>query len=194
MSFKALCVGLAETLDGDLEIERAGRVALLEAAKAEICITNFKPLPKPYLDVFAEGDAHPVCRLIAEAKFDWSPPTTSDDPKYIADSIAKAHVELIGPDGLVKSDAIRMGLYGMLPGFAYGIRTHLAEEVFVMLAGEADWKRGKGHYEPLRAGDRSYHPSLTPHANRTRSHAFMSIYVWYGDVSTKSYVYEGVGE
>jgi len=157
MSIKELFLGLAETLDGDLEIEQAGRVALLEAAKAEICITNFKPLPKPYLDVFAEGDAHLVCRLIAEAKFDWSPPTTSDDPKYIADSVAKAHVELVGPDGLVKSDAIR-------------------------------------RYEPLRASARAYHPSMTPHANRTRSHAFMSIYVWYGDVSTKSYVYEGVGE
>ena len=191
---RELFTALAETLDGDLAIEKAGRDALLEAATAEITATGGEPLSQQYLDIFGEADAHPVCRMIAQADFDWVPPNTSNDPLYVAHSVAKAHVELIGPDGLVKSDAVRMGLYGMLPGHEYGLRTHMAEEVFVMLAGEADWKKGDGEYKSLRAGARSYHPSMTPHANRTRDHAFMSIYVWHGDVSTDSYVYRGIPE
>ncbi|MGI9350674.1 MAG: dimethylsulfonioproprionate lyase family protein [Rhizobiaceae bacterium] len=187
-----LFTALADTLDGDLEIEKVGRSALLNAAEEEITATSGAPFSQPYLEIFKENDAHPVCQMITQANFDWVPPSTSDDPLYVAHSVAKAHVELVGPDGLAKSDEVRMGLYGMLPGHEYGLRTHLAEEVFVMLAGEADWKRGERNYEALRAGARSYHPSMTPHANRTRNHAFMSIYVWYGDVSTDSYVYQGI--
>ncbi|MDJ0614518.1 MAG: dimethylsulfonioproprionate lyase family protein [Rhizobiaceae bacterium] len=191
MSLEKLFIALVDVLDGDLDIERAGRDALLKASdKAELSASGHH-LPDEYLDIFEEPDAHPVCDLIANTQFEWAPPTTSDDPKYIADSTAKAHVELIGPDGLVKSNQIRMGLYGMLAGHEYGIRTHLAEEVFVMLAGEADWKTGTAEYKPLRAGARSWHPSMKPHANRTRHSAFMSVYIWQGDVSTQSYFYQG---
>ena len=192
MLLNDLYIALAEVLNGDLKIERLGCEALLEAARNDIHSVGKSPLPKPYLDAFEEPDAHPACKLVAEAEFDWAPPATIDDPVYVEHSVPKAHIELIGPDGIVTSDRIRMGLYGMLPGHEYGIRTHLAEEVFVMIAGEADWKRGHDQeYGPLRAGDRSYHPSMTPHANRTRDSAFMSVFVWVGDVSTESYVYEG---
>lgn len=188
---KNLFEALADVLDTGLAIEQAGRSALLDAKHAVCGVSHSGPLPQTYLDIFDQPDANPVCAHIRESPFSWAPPQTSDDPKYIADSVAKAHIELIGPDGLVHSDNFRMGLYGMLPGYEYGIRTHLAEEVFVMLAGEADWRKGDGDYQPLRAGDRSYHPSMMPHANRTRDQAFMSIYIWRGDVSTDSYVYSG---
>lgn len=191
MQLAELYTALAETLDADRDIERAGQAALLSAADSAVLTKTGAPLDGAYLRILKASDAHPVCRLIPSFPFDWSPPTTSDDPKYIADSVAKAHVELVGPDGIVRSREVRIGLYGMLPRHEYGLRTHLAEEVFVMLAGEADWKTGEGVYNTLRAGERSYHPSMLPHANRTRSSAFMSIYIWHGDVSTESYVYQG---
>jgi len=190
--FEELFLALSDCLDSSLAIEERGKEELRKAACCQIEVTDAKPLPPAYQEIFLQEDARPVCKLIAEAGFDWSPPKTSDDPAYVRDSVAKAHVELVGPDGLVKSDKVRLGLYGMLPGYEYGLRTHLAEEVFVMLAGEADWKSGDGSFTPLRAGDRSYHPSMLPHANRTRDQAFMSVYIWYGDVSTDSYVYQGL--
>jgi len=150
------------------------------------------PLPDEILDVMTSDDAHPACAVIMETPLLWTPPQTSSDPTYIAHSLPKSHVELLGPDGLVKSDTVRLGLYGMLPGHEYGLRIHPAEEVFVMLAGEADWKRGGGEYSPLRSGQRSYHASMLPHANRTRAFAFMSVYIWLGDVDTKNYVYQGI--
>ncbi len=138
------------------------------------------------------ADAHPVCALITHLPFHWAPPQSSTDPLYTAHSVAKVHVELLGPGGLVTSDRVRLGLYGMLPHSEYGIRTHPAEEIYVMLAGEADWKRDAEPYAPHGPGARSYHPSMMPHASRTRDMAFMSVYVWHGDISTENYAYAGL--
>ena len=109
----------------------------------------------------------------------------------MAASILKVHVELLGPDGLVHSDSLRLGLYGMQPGCDYGIRTHPAEEIFVMVAGRGLWKKGDGDYAELKTGDRAHHPSMMPHATRTDQTAFMSLYFWQGDVSTDGYRYQG---
>ena len=140
----------------------------------------------------AKPDAHPVCATISQIPFNWRPPETSKSALYAEHSRPKVHIELLGPDGLVKSDKIRLGLYGMLPNAEYGIRTHPAEEVFIMLAGEADWKRDNAPYELLRPGEQSYHPSMLPHASKTEELAFMSVYAWRGDISTDNYVYEGL--
>jgi len=61
-----------------------------------------------------------------------------------------------------------------------------------MLAGESDWKRGTDPYLPHAAGKRSYHPSMMEHATRTRGYAFISVYVWHGDLSTSGYSHEGL--
>jgi len=141
------------------------------------------------MKVMADANAHPVCRLISKIPFQWAPPKTSSDPLYIQDSLSKVHVELLGPGGLVKSDKVRLGLYGMLPESEYGIRTHPAEELYVMLAGQVYWKRGVDEYQLHGAYDHSYHPSMMEHANRTGDLAFMSVYVWHGDLATEGYVY-----
>lgn len=191
MHLEPLFLALADAFDGDRLIENVAHEALRENASATFLSEFGEPLPQPVLDVVLRDDAHPSCAMIADTPFLWSPPQTSDDPKYVADSKPKVHVELIGPDGLVASDEVRLGLYGMLSGHEYGLRTHPAEEIFIMLAGEADWKCGTTDYRPLGPGERSYHPSMLPHANRTRNQAFMSIYIWHGDVSTEKYSYLG---
>jgi hypothetical protein len=33
---------------------------------------------------------------------------------------------------------------------------------------------------------------MMPHASRTHEVAFLSVYAWYGDLSTDNYVYEGI--
>ena len=192
MKLGPLFHSLMDVFDGELAIENMARNALSEAGDVDFESSTNKSLPESFETIFAEPDAHPICQLISQFPFEWVPPTTSDDPAYVAHSLAKVHVELIGPQGIVRSDSIRLGLYGMAPDKEYGIRTHLAEEVFIMIAGEADWKQNDGQYKALRAGQRAFHPSMTPHANRTRTSAFLSAYAWHGDISTDSYVYEGI--
>ena len=189
---QALYHQLAQALDGSDPIEAEARPALLDAALHAVAPEHGHPLAQPFLDILLADNAHPVCSLIAEARLPWAPPQVSNDPRYIEHSKPKVMIDLLGPEGLVKSDTIRIGLYGMLPNCEYGIRSHLAEEAFIMIAGEAYWKQGDREYVLKGPGERSIHASMLPHANRTGSKAFLSIYVWRGDISEDSYVYKGI--
>ncbi len=192
MSLRALFDALADAFDGPEPIETCARETLRAAAPHAQSRGDTSPLPQPFLTVMARPEAHPVCALIARTPLMWAPPQTSTDPTYVAHSLPKAHVELVGPDGLVPSDTVRLGLYGILPHAEYGIRTHPAEEIFVMLAGQAYWKRDAAPYLLQGPGERSYHPSMMPHATRTGDAAFMSVYVWHGDIATDNYTYQGI--
>ena len=192
MYLRGLFTDLANVFDGSEAIDSNAREALLAAAPNAEYSGDAIRLSRSFLDVMSETNAHPVCKLIAQTPLQWTPPNTSNDAKYVEHSLPKVHVELIGPDGLVKSTAVRLGLYGILPNSEYGIRTHPAEEVFVMLAGQAYWKRGEGQYVLHDSGERSYHPSMMKHGTRTAEKAFLSVYVWCGDISTENYVYTGI--
>lgn len=192
MSLPDLFNAVAEVLDGDLAIERQARAALLAANPSARYQGPVQPLPDSMVQVLSAPDAHPTCRKLLDTPLNWVPPQTSSDPAYVAHSHKKVHVELIGPGGLVPSDGIRLGLYGIGPQSEYGLRTHPAEEVFVMMAGRVLWKRGEAPYLMHGPGERSYHPSMLPHATRTEEMAFMSVYVWSGDISTDNYSYAGL--
>ena len=71
-------------------------------------------------------------------QFKWGPPGTPNGPLDIKHSISKVHVELLGPNGLVKSDKVRLGLYGMKPSAEYEIRTHAEEKIYIILTGDVD--------------------------------------------------------
>ena len=191
ISLKSFLLNLADVFDGDMKIEKTARRELSKTSQANFS-TEQCALPAPILSVMQQSDAHPLCGDIVEMPLDWRPPETSKSPLYAKHSIFKSHVELVGPDGLVKSESIRLGLYGMLPNSEYGIRTHPAEEIYIMLAGECFWKRGDAPYCCERPNGRSYHPSMMPHASKTEDQSFMSVYVWVGDLSTDAYEYSGL--
>ncbi len=184
---------LAKVFCTDNELESLAKWTLKNIRDGIYFPTNVKHLDKSIVDVMTRADAHQVCETILRTPFNWEPPSTSDNQIYIRESVAKAHVELVGPTGLVKSNIIRIGLYGMPPNTEYGARTHPADEIYIMIAGKAYWQVDKKPYLLHSTGDRSLHPSMVKHANRTGNEAFMSIYVWHGDISTENYVYEGIG-
>ncbi len=189
---QSLFESLANVFDGPEAIENHAHEALLAAVPSTEIHCDTVLLSKPFLDVMSEADAHPICKVIAKTPLQWAPPQTSNDAQYVAHSLPKVHVELVGPEGLAKSSTVRLGLYGILPNSEYGIRTHPAEEVFIMLAGQAYWKHGNEPYLIHGPGERSYHPSMMAHATQTAEKAFLSVYVWYGDISAENYVYEGI--
>ena len=192
MSLQNLYTGLAGVLSPDLEIERIAAAALATADTSSVEITDPAPLHPEVDRELVKPGLPAVCESIANTPLPWAPPATSDDPAYVALNRHKVHVELLGPDGLITSNTIRIGVYGLLPNAEYGIRTHPAEEVFVMLAGEAYWKRDDDDYQLQRSGERSFHPSMLPHATKTGDRAFMSVYVWRGDIATANYTYFGL--
>ena len=199
--FKNILLGLKNIIEnlhlteGHLKIKNIASNELKVAIKGNEWseINHFKtPLAKPFFDVMTKEDAIPICADILKVPFSWVPPKTSNDALYTAHSHSKVHVELLGPQGIIKSKFLRLGLYGILPNSEYGIRTHTAEELFIMIAGQAEWLRGAGKYELKKAGDYSYHPSGMRHATKTTHSAFMSVYIWSGDVSTTNYQYLGL--
>ena len=201
MTMSALFAELADIFVADVAFERHARAALKSAAHQQMSgqtswdsatIGHPASLPDALVSVMTAPDAHPVCRHLLQLQLDWSPPTTSNDPLFINHNQHTVHIELLGPRGLVYADHVRIGLYGMISDAACRIRTHPAEEIYIMLAGSVWWKRGDDHFRQHNPGSRSHHPSMMPHANRTEERAFMSIYAWQGDISTDDYVYDGL--
>ncbi len=192
MTLNRIFAELTDVFSGSRTIERAAQKELQRAIGLAQSAPNAVQLPKDIITVMQQSDVHPVCAAILQTPLPWAPPKTSSDPLYTAHSGFKAHVEILGPDGLVKSDVVRMGLYGMLPHSEYGIRTHPAEEIYIMLAGAAYWKRDTAPFAALKVPECSYHPSWMPHASKTTEKAFMSVYAWYGDLSKDAYTYEGL--
>ena len=197
---KNLFFGLREVIDQQILEERCLAIQDIACNELDLVIyRDFWPeiqnsqfsLKQPFLDVMTLKDANKVCENILQIPFDWISPETSDDPHYIALSNQKVLVELLGPEGIIKSEKIRLGLYGILPNTEYGIRTHPAEEIFIMLAGQAEWLCGKNSYKIKNSGDYSYHPASIPHATRTRHLAFMSVYIWSGEIAVDGYRYLG---
>lgn len=192
MTLSILYRSLTDVCDPYTAIEAVAIKALNDAsASVDNAVFNATPLQKPFQDILSSEIAHPVCPLISRTGLPWALPETSDDAQYRRDSKKKMIVELIGPNGLMQSDTIRLGLYGILPGVNYGYRTHPAEEIFIMLAGEADWAKGDEGFITMRAGGRAHHPPMLRHATRTRQHPFMTMYIWRGDVSFDDYSYDG---
>ena len=192
MALKPIFLQLENIFSGSLTIECHVRSELQRANTDIDFLTSPTTLSPSFRSVMERSDAHHICKLINDTPFDWAPPKTSNDPLYIEHSKSKVHIELLGPDGLVRSDKVRLGLYGMTPNSEYGLRTHPAEELYIMLAGDSDWKRGNEPYKTHHPGEQSYHPSMMPHASRTRKEAFFSVYAWYGDISTENYNYQGL--
>lgn len=189
---KQLFLDLEQVFNGDLEIEKIVAQELRAKAEHAQALGEPRPVPANIAAVMTADDAHPICADVLEMPFNWAPPETSKSELYKKHSSFKAHVELLGPDGLVTSNVVRLGLYGMQPNSEYGVRTHPAEEIYIMLAGACFWMRGDAAYQSSGVGDRSHHASFLPHATLTKEKAFMSVYAWVGDLSTESYRYEGL--
>ena len=102
--------------------------------------------------------------------------------------------EIIGRDAPFGSKQMRSFVVYQPPGFYYPFHEHPAEEIYIMLAGDCLWKKGDHKYQSLTVGEKSHHPSFLPHASKTEANAFMSVYVWYGDLSNDSYSYQGLPE
>ena len=103
MSLKLFLLNLADAFDGDIESEKSARLEITGVSQAHFN-TKKCAFPDPIVYLMQQSDAHPLRDDIIALPFDWRPPKTSKSPLYAKHSVSKSHVELVGPDGLVKSD------------------------------------------------------------------------------------------
>jgi len=95
--------------------------------------------------------------------------------------------ELIGLRGPVASTRIAAGFLLLGPEIEYPPHSHDAEELYVPLAGSAQWQRDGGDWTAQPTGVPIFHPSQVAHAMRTQDDPLLALYVWRaGDLLQKS--------
>lgn len=77
-----------------------------------------------------------------------------------------------------------LGLLMLGPATLYPPHRHPAEEIYIPLAGTADWQRGDAAWQRVAPGIAIHHPSGIPHATRTGGQPLVALYLWHGAVST----------
>lgn len=97
--------------------------------------------------------------------------------------------ELIGLRGPFRSDAIACGFLLLGPEVEYPPHRHKAEEVYLVLSGAADWRKGGAGFARHPPGTLVHHTPWRPHAMRTSSQPLLALYLWRGgDLVQKSVI------
>ncbi|MCP4386755.1 MAG: cupin domain-containing protein [Gammaproteobacteria bacterium] len=88
--------------------------------------------------------------------------------------------EILGKQGPFVSDSIRagIGIYGA--DIEYPMHRHHPEEIYIVLAGAADFMIGEKQGIRKTAGDVVLMKSNTPHGFRTGDEALVIYYLWQG--------------
>ena len=87
-----------------------------------------------------------------------------------------------GPDAPFASQTMRSFIVYMPPWLHYPWHHHPAEEVYLVIAGEAEFMLARHEPRILRPGECALHPSMQPHATATREHPLLAYVVWRGDL------------
>ncbi len=91
---------------------------------------------------------------------------------------------LAGPGGLVASDILALGVLLLGPGTHYPTHRHPATEIYVVAAGEAEWRKGEALWRRERPGSLIRHETMVPHATRALDDPLLAVYLWRGDLKT----------
>ena len=95
--------------------------------------------------------------------------------------------EVIGRQGPFVSERIRAGIAIWGPEIVYPRHRHEAEEVYILLAGSAEFTVGASGKHTHGVGDVIYVESNTPHGFRTTGQSLVVYYLWQaGDLRQQS--------
>ena len=96
-----------------------------------------------------------------------------------------AYADLIGPEGLMPSDEVYIGVSIQAPETLYPSHVHKSVEVYYVVAGFADWQRGPEPWTRRSPGSFLLHGSGVRPATRTADEPLLAFAVWLGDVNSE---------
>ena len=111
----------------------------------------------------------------------WRQNATYRDPEFLA---RYGYCELAGPRGHRRDTRKSVGVLLLAPRTLYPPHRHPAEEVYVVLAGSAQWRIADAPWRLATAGESIAHPSLTVHAMRTDESPLLAAYLWTDHLDT----------
>ena len=94
-----------------------------------------------------------------------------------------AYAELIGPDGFFAGDDFLLGLMILGPRLHYRDHYHPAPELYWLLTGPSEWRRGAGGYESRQPGATIWHTPFVVHATQTLDDPLLTVWAWTRDVA-----------
>ena len=112
------------------------------------------------------------------------------NPNYVADPAMAGflpdygYVELAGPGGIAHDEKIALGILLIGPGRLYPQHSHPAREAYLVLAGDAEWRRDGEPWRMRVAGALIHHTPNQTHAMRTSDQPLLALYAWQGDIAT----------
>lgn len=114
---------------------------------------------------------------------------TLQDPPQPHHLSSRGYVELIGPDGIQKTDGFRWGLFWQQAQSRYPLHRHQAKELYYVLSGTANWLR-EGE-RPTRPSPGSWilHSSGEGHGLITAEEPVLAFWSWEGDLDPDSYTF-----
>ena len=95
--------------------------------------------------------------------------------------------EIIGPKGIIDNPSMRVGLLLQLDHVAYPKHWHSAEELYLVLLGEAHWSVDDGSPEVRFPETFVHHRSNQPHSMTTIDEPLLAMWGWTGDIDGQSY-------
>lgn len=120
----------------------------------------------------------------------WYPNTTFSNPEeaikrenYCANLIGKPRDMQKSPY-LFSSDKIICGLFLMGKHQLYPEHYHPAQETWVILSGNAEWKSGDGDWQIKQPSDWFTYTENQVHAMKTGDEPLLALWVWTGDFSS----------
>ena len=90
---------------------------------------------------------------------------------------------VIGEGGPFTSDEMGAYIVYMPKDLYYPFHHHPAEELYFIIAGEAEFLMEGKDPKRLGPGEHVFHPSNHPHATKTHDHPFLALVLWRGDMS-----------
>ena len=95
--------------------------------------------------------------------------------------------EIIGPKGIIDNPSMRVGLLLQLDYVAYPKHWHSAEELYLVLLGEALWSVDDGSPEVRSPESFVHHKSNQPHSMTTIEEPLLAMWGWTGAIDGQSY-------
>jgi hypothetical protein len=93
------------------------------------------------------------------------------------------YFEIAGPDAMLRTGALRLGLLVLGPATLYPEHCHPAEELYLPLGPGRWFKEGAGWSE-RKAGAVIHHPPMCRHATWSGARPLAAIYLWRGEIIT----------
>lgn len=123
--------------------------------------------------------------ILCATQLDW----TCWEGEGLDDAISRRlfTTELLGPDGHIPAEDVRVGLLISDAWTDYPVSSHSGEETYIVLAGVAEWVVGDTDYVRRLPGEFVHHPAWVPHGRRTKNDPFLGAWRWSGDLDLSTF-------